>query len=268
MRSALLGLALASMALASVRGALAQSVGPSEGDGRDILAPPAPTSPLPVDFSMKAQLAPLREGAVSLTVAGALAAVLAFRPRRRGTYERSVTVAQTQIVLAIVGAMVMVVVGASLARAFGIVGLASLVRYRAKINDPKDAVVMLSTLGLGVTAGVGLYVFAAFSTGFMLFVLWALESREPEDYKRFELKLKIKGKEDVDALTLRPRVEDVLRRNRLTHEIRTATDDELCYEVRVPRRKTTDKLSNQLLALAKQPTALAVDWDEKKSDKG
>jgi len=268
MRSALLGLALASMALVSVRGALAQSVGPSEGDARDILAPPpAPTSHVPVDFSMKAQLAPLREGAVSLTVAGALAAVLAFRPRRRGTYERSVTVAQTQIVLAIVGAMVMVVVGASVARAFGIVGLASLVRYRAKINDPKDAVVMLSTLGLGVTAGVGLYVFAAFSTAFMLFVLWALESREPEDYKRFELKLKIKGKEDVDALTLRPRVEDVLRRNRLTHEIRTATDDELCYEVRVPRRKTTDKLSNQLLALAK-PTALAVDWDEKKSDKG
>jgi len=176
-------------------------------------------------------------------------------------------VAQTQIILAVVGAMVMIVVGASVARAFGIVGLASLVRYRAKINDPKDAVVMLSTLGIGVAAGVGLYVFAAFSTGFILLVLWALESREPEDYKRFELKLQIKGKDEVDALALRPRAEEVLRRNRVTHELRTATDDEVCYDVRVPRRKTTDRISNQLLALAK-PSALAVDWDEKKPDKG
>ena len=39
--------------------------------------------------------------------------------------------------------VVMLIVGASLARAFGIVGVASLIRYRAKIDDPKDAVVML-----------------------------------------------------------------------------------------------------------------------------
>jgi hypothetical protein len=37
----------------------------------------------------------------------------------------------------------MLVVGASLARAFGIVGAANLIRYRSKIDDPKDAVVML-----------------------------------------------------------------------------------------------------------------------------
>jgi hypothetical protein len=44
--------------------------------------------------------------------------------------------------------MVMVV-GASLARAFGIVGAAELIRYRAKVEDPKDAGVMLSTLAIG-----------------------------------------------------------------------------------------------------------------------
>ena len=43
----------------------------------------------------------------------------------------------------------MLVVGSSLARAFGIVGAAGLVRYRAKIEDPKDAGVMLSTLAVG-----------------------------------------------------------------------------------------------------------------------
>jgi hypothetical protein len=249
------------VALAPTVPAGAQELDPTRPNG--VSASPTPAAP--VDFSMRAQLAPLREGVVSLTVAAILATVLAFRPRRRGIFERSITVAETQIILAVVGAMVMIVVGASLARAFGIVGLASLVRYRAKINDPKDAVVMLSTLGIGVAAGVGLYVFAAFSTAFILLLLWGLESREPEEYKRFELKLKIKA-QDVDAKALRPRAEEVLRRNRIPHELRTATADEICYDVRVPLRKKTDGLSNQLLALASS-TELAVDWDEKKTDK-
>jgi uncharacterized membrane protein YhiD involved in acid resistance len=215
-------------------------------------------------MSMHTQMAPLREGVISLTVAGALATVLAFRPRRRrGPQQRDPSVPQTQIILGIVGAVVMIVVGASLARAFGIVGAASLVRYRAKISDPKDAGVMLSTLAIGLASGVGLYLFAAFATVFILFVLWALEAREPEEHKLFEVKLK--GKE-IDTLLLRPRVEEVLRRNRISYELRTSTADEVCYEVKIPRRKTTDKLSNELLALEKKG-ALEVDWDEKKEKK-
>ena len=88
-----------------------------------------------------------------LPLAAGLASVLALRPRRRGTPQRQAPVIQTQIILAIVGAVVMLVVGSSLARAFGIVGAAGLVRYRAKIDDPKDAGVMLSTLAIGLAVG-------------------------------------------------------------------------------------------------------------------
>jgi hypothetical protein len=78
---------------------------------------------------------------IGLPVAAALGAALAFRPVHRGTPARDPAVIQTQIVLAVVGALIMMVVGASLARAFGILGAANLVRYRAKIGDPKDAAV-------------------------------------------------------------------------------------------------------------------------------
>ena len=74
----------------------------------------------------------------------------------------------------------MLVVGTNLARAFGVVGAAGLVRYRAKIEDPKDAGVMLSTLAVGLASGVGQYVIAAFSAVFILLVLWVIESFEPE----------------------------------------------------------------------------------------
>src|SRR6187431_1874207 len=116
---------------------------------------------------------------ISLPLASLLGTVLALRPRRRGTPPRSTAVVQTQIILAVVGAIIMLVVGASLARAFGIVGAASLIRYRSKIGDPKDAVVMLCTLAVGLASGVGLYALAVVSTVFIGAALWVIESFEP-----------------------------------------------------------------------------------------
>src|SRR5207244_5513339 len=105
---------------------------------------------------------------------------------------RQTAVVQTQIILAVVGAVVMLVVGSSLARAFGIVGAAGLVRYRAKIEDPKDAGVMLSTLAVGLACGVGLWLLALFATVFVLGLLWVVESFEPKATQLFVLKLKAK----------------------------------------------------------------------------
>lgn len=54
---------------------------------------------------------------VRLPLAAALAAGLALRPRGRGTPPRDLAVIHTQIILAVVGALVMIVVGTSVARA-------------------------------------------------------------------------------------------------------------------------------------------------------
>src|SRR4051812_8493183 len=70
---------------------------------------------------MNDEVAQLRSALVRLPLAAILASVLAVRPRRRGTPNRKPPVIETQIILAVVGAVVMLVVGSSLARAFGIV---------------------------------------------------------------------------------------------------------------------------------------------------
>src|SRR6516165_3769705 len=112
----------------------------------------------------------LARAAVNLPVAAILGAVLALRPRRAGSPARDQEVIHAQILLAIVGALLMMVIGESLARAFGIVGIAGLVRYRAKIEDPKDAGVLLGALGLGVASGVGLHLLAVCATMFFVLV--------------------------------------------------------------------------------------------------
>ncbi len=222
-----------------------------------------PTEPPPSDTDTH-PIHPLHEiddAMVRLPLAAALGTALALRPRRRGTPQRQPAVIQTQIILAVVGAIIMLVVGASLARAFGIVGVASLIRYRSKIDDPKDAVVMLSALSVGLASGVGLYALAIFSAVFLVAALWVIESFE-KAMKAFDLTIKV-GK-DTDAL--RPRIEDVLRRYRLKFELRTSSDDEVCYDVQVPLELRTDRVTNTIQKLDPEGHA-SVEWTEKKKGK-
>jgi hypothetical protein len=197
-----------------------------------------------------------------LGLAAAVGTALALRPRRRGTPPRTTAVVQTQIILALVGAVIMLIVGASLARAFGIVGAASLIRYRSKIDDPKDAVVMLSSLSVGLASGVGLYLLAAVSTTVLVLALWIIESLEPMPSRRFELT--VKSAEQLDAL--RPKVEGILRRFRLRWELRQLADDELKYDVNVRMGVKADPILDAISHIeSKAP--LNVQWEEKKQPK-
>ena len=167
---------------------------------------------------------------------------------------------QTQIVLAGVGAVIMLIVGTSLARAFGIVGAANLIRYRSKIDDPKDAVVMLCALAVGLASGVGLYLLAGIATAFLLgAAVGDRVVRAARRYKMFDLKITAEN----EAEALRPRIEQVLRRFRLPFEGRSLNTNELSYEVQMPFDASTDPVSQGIVALSPK-TDMGVEWTDKK----
>ena len=207
------------------------------------------------------QLLRLLEAAWRLPLAAGLAALMAMRPRRRVSQPRNPSVIQTQIILSIIGALVMLVVGSSLARAFGIVGAAGLVRYRAKVDDNKDAGVMLSTLAIGLAAGVGTYLLAIFGTLFVIAVLWVVESFEPDPTRVFLLKVKTK-----DPAGLKDRIELLLTRYQATYEVRNLAQDELQFEVHWPFERQTDRVSEAILAL-NPADETEVEWEEKSNKK-
>ena len=198
---------------------------------------------------------------IRLPLAALLGAALALRPKRSGTPERQPAVVQTQIILSVVGALIMLVVGASLARAFGIVGAANLIRYRSKIDDPKDAVVMLCALSVGLASGVGLYGLATIGTVFIAACLWVIEGFEPQT-RIFELSVKFGAK----TADLRPKIEAVLRSFKVKYELRTAAEEEVSYMATTPRALRTDRVSNSLMEL--EPSGKgAIEWVEKSKDK-
>jgi uncharacterized membrane protein YhiD involved in acid resistance len=264
-------LAVVLLLLASAGWAWAQAQAAPKAAAPTAQAPADPTvSAAPLPFPVAPELPSstdgkltviqeVRRSLVRLPLAAGLGALLALRPRRRGTPPRSVAVVQTQIVLAGVGAVIMLIVGTSLARAFGIVGAANLIRYRSKIDDPKDAVVMLCALAVGLASGVGLYLIAGIATLFLLALLWVIESFEPRALKIFDLKITAEN----EAEALRPRIEQVLRRFRLPFEGRSLNSNELSYEVQMPFDSSTDPVSHGIVALSPK-TDMGVEWTDKK----
>ncbi len=221
-------------------------------------SPPQTTLPVAEAATGVEPQAEIRLALVRLSLAGLFGSALALRPRRRSQGARKVVVIQTQIMLAIVGAVIMLVVGNSLSRAFGIVGAAGLIRYRSNIADPKDAVVMLSALAAGLAVGVGLYQIGAVATVFMMLALWLVEFFEPPARKRFELRLKTS-----DAAEFRGKAEDVLKALSLEHELLVEDEDEIRYSVSAPVDVRTKDVSDTLKLVA--GGNVVVRWEEKKS---
>jgi hypothetical protein len=208
---------------------------------------------------LAAHLPSVMHGLSVLAVAALLGAALGVvRPVRTGIVPRSAHVIQAQILLAIVGAIIIVVVAESLARAFAIVGAAGLVRYRARVEDVKDAGVMLIALALGLTAGSGMFLFASLACAFVIAVLWLLESLEPPAKSRFNLKISTKH-----ASRMRPDIEHALEQKGVTYDLRGSSPTELTYEVTVPFGQKIRPLT-RLIRHLDGHAGMLVDWEIKK----
>jgi uncharacterized membrane protein YhiD involved in acid resistance len=82
------------------------------------------------------------------------------------------------IALSMITAIVIMVIGNNLARAFGLVGAMSIIRFRTAVKDTIDIVFIFFALGIGMAAGVGLYSVAFGGTIFIGLILLALSKTE------------------------------------------------------------------------------------------
>src|SRR5262245_59756778 len=82
---------------------------------------------------------------------------------------------QAQVLLCVAGAIVMIIIGSSVARPFGVAGAAGIVRFRTPVEDPKDTTILFLLVALGMACGVGLLESAGLSTLFICGVLGILD---------------------------------------------------------------------------------------------
>ena len=202
-----------------------------------------------------------------LLLAVILSATLAFRPRQNvPLFRRSLFVSQTQILLAVVAAALMMIVGDNTARAFAIFAAASLVRFRTNIRDPKEITVLLISLALGLAAGVGRWGLGTALCLFALALLWLLEYNESENvYRSMEVTIRTKDTDSTHEV-----LKKIFRRNRLDGEIRELSPPdadnpvgEIVYYINLRLSLSTDELSDRILE-ADPANIEKIQWSKTK----
>ena len=154
---------------------------------------------------------------------------------------------QAQVLISVAGALVMIIVGDSIARAFGIAGAATIIRFRTPIEDPKDVTILFLLMGLGMSAGLGAFAVAGLATAFVCVFLLVLD-RLPSDQtpRTMIVELVAEGREFPTV-----HVESVFARNGIIFEPRDVSQGKeaaVKYHVALDRRLSLDEVSVQLTA--------------------
>ena len=201
-------------------------------------------------------------------IAAFLAMLLAFRWRRGlSLTKRNPYVAQTQILLAVVAAAMMMIVGDSAARAFGIFAAASLVRFRTNIRDPKETTVLLICLGVGLACGVGRLDMAIILTLFVLLALWILEHFESAQvFRAMEVSVETRNLDQTHQV-----LKKLFERHGCSYELRhlereagEGQNGKIVYELNLGTTARTDQLSEEILA-QDASNIVGLEWEQKKS---
>jgi len=167
---------------------------------------------------------------------------------------------QAQTLLCVSGAMIMIIIGNSIARAFGIAGAASIVRFRTPVDDPKDVTILFLLMALGMSAGLGAFAVAGLGTAFLCVTLQVLDRVSTAARRVLAVEIVAKGRTFPTS-----HVEAVFVRNHVVfepREISQADDVTVKYLTWLEQRASLDDLSTQLMA--DDAGVQAVSWEHVK----
>jgi anti-anti-sigma factor len=130
-------------------------------------------------------------------VAAALIGALVTVVHRQNRSDRSPNpmMDQAQVLLCVSGALMMVIIGNNLARAFGIAGAASIIRFRTPVEDARDITILFILMGLGMAAGLGAFAVAGLGTLFLCALLPTLNLLSADRPRTMSVEIVAAGRE-------------------------------------------------------------------------
>ncbi|WP_411348502.1 DUF4956 domain-containing protein [Paenibacillus sp. WLX2291] len=127
----------------------------------------------------------LSTSTTDLTLSGALITILisiilggiislTYMKTNKAGFSQSFTL--TMVLLPVIVAIIILLIGSNIARAFSLAGAFSIIRFRSAPGDPKDIAYVLFTMAAGLAVGTGYYGYAVLFT-LILCVLMLLLNR-------------------------------------------------------------------------------------------
>jgi len=139
-----------------------------------------------------------------------------YRQNHKGlSYSQSFT--QTIIFITLIVAIVIMVIGGSLARAFALVGAMSIIRFRTVLKDTKDLSYVFGALALGMAAGTSNYVLAGIGTILITALSFVLNATNFGSVYKSEFILRFRFSQDGDSQNYIQAMKKACRRSNLLH---------------------------------------------------
>ena len=172
-----------------------------------------------------------------------------------GGYSYSKSFLQTIVLVGVTVALIMVIIGSDIARAFALVGAMSIVRFRTPVKDSRDLVFVFAAIAVGMAAGTQFFVFAAIFTAVVVVLMLGFHFANFGEvpHKGYVLKVRLKSgdKEQVAELCRK-----LCKRFAIVSISRPDNDDleDVIYEIELKRgtsyKDLLDRLSNAISPLS------------------
>jgi len=129
-------------------------------------------------------------------ILGALISFTYMKTSNKGGYSQNFSL--TLVIVPTVIAIIVLLIGSNIARAFSLAGAFSLIKFRSAPGDPKDISYVLFTMAAGLASGVGLFGYAILFTVFLCVLMITLNLFNFGAKKVSQKLLKITIPEDLD----------------------------------------------------------------------
>ncbi len=189
---------------------------------------------------------------INITLSIILGFIIAtiYRYTHKGlSYSQSFT--QTILYVSVIVAIVMMVIGGSLARAFALVGALSIIRFRTVVKDTKDTAFIFMALAVGMAAGTSNYFLALSGTAFLSILAIVIYKINYGALYKSEFILRFCFDQEFSSEDYLEAINKYAKRSHLLH-IEPSADGKLLkltYDITLKEDTTSEKLTGAFSAI-------------------
>ncbi|RTE09963.1 DUF4956 domain-containing protein [Paenibacillus whitsoniae] len=178
---------------------------------------------------------------LTMVISIVLGAMISFTYRKtQPNYTQSFTL--TMVVLPAIVAIIILLIGSNIARAFSLAGAFSIIRFRSAPGDPKDIAFVLFTMAAGLASGVGAFGYAVLFTVVLCVLMFVLKVIKFGEKTATQKLLKVTIPEN---LGYEEAFDEIFRQFNIAYELRKVRTTELGSLYELVYAVTIEHLTNQ-----------------------
>ncbi|WDH83124.1 DUF4956 domain-containing protein [Paenibacillus urinalis] len=179
---------------------------------------------------------------LSILIAILLGGIISLTYMKTNTNGYTQSFSLTMVILPAIVAIIILLIGSNIARAFSLAGAFSIILFRSAPGDPKDIAFVLFTMAAGLACGVGAFGYAVLFTLILCILMFVLSKFNFGARKTLQRTLKITIPEN---LSYDDAFDEVFQKYNVQYELKKIRTTELGSLYELVYGVTMNQLTNQ-----------------------